>query len=130
MDETCVLRESRLLRDCASFMHDPTEGGFWGGVDEISRLAGLRADVDSNLVPIHEYTRRASEALGFDPLRLVASGCLLAVVGEGDFARAERAFIDAGINISRVGTFTDKPYEAGSGESGEELWGLLKRPRV
>ncbi|MCL2684232.1 MAG: AIR synthase-related protein, partial [Synergistaceae bacterium] len=128
MNETCVLAESKLLREYASFMHDPTEGGFRGGVAEISRLANLSADVDKDKAPVHEYTERASAALGFDPLRLVASGCLLAVVKEENTERAEKAFIDSGIPLSKVGTFTERPYIQNGEVSLEELWGLLKRP--
>ena len=128
-NETCVLEESKLIREHASFMHDPTEGGFWGGVSEISRLANLSADIAASNIPVHEYTERASAALGFDPLRLVASGCLLAVVKEEKVKRAERAFFNSGIQLSKVGTFTDKPYKECKEACREELWGLLKRPR-
>jgi hydrogenase maturation factor len=129
MNETCVLEESRLLREYAAFMHDPTEGGFWGGVSEISRLANLSADIDPGAVPVHEYTRRASGALGFNPLSLVASGCLLAVVREENAVSAERAFINSTIPLTRVGVFTGRPYAPIEGAPPEELWGLLKRPR-
>ncbi|MDR1884754.1 MAG: hydrogenase expression protein, partial [Synergistaceae bacterium] len=43
MDNTSVLEESRVLRRYASFMHDPTEGGFYGGLGEICRLSGMSA---------------------------------------------------------------------------------------
>jgi hydrogenase maturation factor len=129
MDETCVLGESRLMRGYASFMHDPTEGGFWGGVAEICALAGLSADIDAGSVPVHEYTKRAAGALGFDPLRLVASGCLLAVVGEERIASAEGAFKKSKTELTRVGLFTDTPYSPDGRAPTEELWDLLKRPR-
>lgn len=41
-----VLPESRVLREWAVFMHDPTEGGFLGGLGEISRLSGLGISLD------------------------------------------------------------------------------------
>ena len=128
MDDTCVLDESKLLREYASFMHDPTEGGFWGGAVEISRLANLSADIDASRVPVHELTARASAALGFDPLRLVASGCLLAVVKDESTERAEKAFASSGIPLTKVGAFTDRPYNFNDDTSHEELWGLLRRP--
>ena len=129
MNDTCVLRESKLLREHASFMHDPTEGGFRGAVSEISRLANLSAEIDESKAPVHEYTKRTAAALNFDPLKLVASGCLLAVVKEENTALVEKVFADSRIPLSKVAKFIDKPYNKGDGECHEELWGLLKRPR-
>lgn len=133
IDQTSVLPESRLLRESASFMHDPTEGGFFGGLGEICRLAGLKAEVSRGNVPVHSLTRRAAEALGFDPLRLVASGSMMAVIPEEKTAGVERAFADSGIALTRVGRMTSDPYIADdvheAHEAHEELWGLLKRGR-
>ena len=130
MDLTSVLEESRLLRRYASFMHDPTEGGFWGGLDEICRLAGLDADVCPDSVPLHPYTKRAADALGFDPMRLVASGSMIATVPPCSASLAESAFKGMAIGITRVGVMTDRrdgwlhrPAPK------EELWPLLKRGR-
>jgi hydrogenase maturation factor len=130
MEETCVLETSRLLRDHASFMHDPTEGGFSGGLSEVCRLAGLAADIDEDAAPVHEYTSRAARALGFDPLKLVASGSLIAVIGEERMKRAEEAFGDSRVALTRVGRFSERPYAPRDGAQHEELWALLKRPRA
>ena len=130
MDETSVLAESRILRKYASFMHDPTEGGFFGGLGEICRLAGLSADVERVSVPVHPYTRRAAEALDFDPLRLVASGSMLAVVPPEHVVAVERAFAEANIAIACVGRMTEVTASgcgAAFAEPAEELWGLLGR---
>ncbi|MDR1965495.1 MAG: hydrogenase expression protein [Synergistaceae bacterium] len=130
MDQTSVLEESKLLREHSSFMHDPTEGGFWGGLAEICRLANLCADIDAEAVPLHEYTRRVSSALGFDPGRLVASGSMMAVAGEDNVKFIEGAFRGTAIPLTRVGRMTGKPYAPpGEGPPVEELWPLLKRAR-
>ena len=130
IDQTSVLPESRLLRESASFMHDPTEGGFFGGLGEICRLAGLKADVSRDDVPVHPLTKRAAEMLGFDPLRLVASGSMMAVIPEEKTAQIERAFEGSGIALARVGRMTPDPYITDDvHEAHEELWGLLKRGR-
>ena len=128
MNETSVLAESRLLRDYASFMHDPTEGGFFGGLAEICRLAGIGAEVERERVPVHPCTRRAAEALGFDPLRLVASGSMMAVVPPAHAQAVERAFAEAGLPLTRVGRMKGAYDAANAGEPTEELWKLLKRP--
>ncbi|MDR3332751.1 MAG: hydrogenase expression protein [Synergistaceae bacterium] len=130
MDNTSVLPESRLLRRYASFMHDPTEGGFLGGLGEICRLCGLRAEVEVESVPVHDYTRKASSALGFDPLRLVASGSLMATVPEGSADEALAMLRDDGIPVTRVGRLirgNGRRDEGEAAENFEELWPLLKR---
>lgn len=127
MDNTSVLEESRLLRGHASFMHDPTEGGFYGGLGEICRLAGFGADVSRESVPVHPYTRRAAEALGFDPLHLVASGSLMAVVPGDRATAARREFENSGITLTRVGRMAgDNRCDI---DAKEELWSLLKRKK-
>lgn len=130
MNETSVLAESRILRKYASFMHDPTEGGFFGGLDEICRLAGLGADIDIASVPLHSYTRRASEVLGFNPLRLVASGSMIAVIPPERAESAVCALAEACITMTNVGRMTRAGAaccaDAPCGPA-EELWGLLNR---
>jgi hydrogenase maturation factor len=128
MDDTCVLEASRTLRRYSVFMHDPTEGGFWGGVREMCGLAGIDADIDADAVPIHPYTKRVSENLGFDPLSLVASGSMLAVVTDELEKDAEAALRGAGIPFRRVGRMTGRPCVRSCGAPPEELWGLLERP--
>ncbi|MEG1825061.1 MAG: AIR synthase-related protein [Cloacibacillus sp.] len=124
-DHTAVLADSRAVRKWAKFMHDPTEGGFRGGLDEICSLCGLRAELDEEKLPIHPLTRRAAEKLGFDPLRLIASGSLLAVVPEEDACAAQRSLQEANVASVVVGRMGEA-LEAPVPEPAEELWRLLK----
>lgn len=128
MDDTCVLDASRVLRRHSVFMHDPTEGGFRGGVREVCRLAGVSADIDEDAVPIHPYTKRVSESLGFDPLSLVASGSMIAAVKRESEDDAAKALNDAGIPFKKVGRVTERPCDQSGDAPPEELWGLLGRP--
>jgi hydrogenase maturation factor len=96
----------------------------------------LDADVSYDAIPLHPFTRRAAEALGFDPLRLVASGSMIAAVPADRAALVESAFLDASIEIARVGVMKALAdggapcrHPALSAEPGEELWPLLKRGR-
>ena len=50
-DETSVLAESRAVRRYAKFMHDPTEGGFLGGLDEISQLGLTKSPSSADGAP-------------------------------------------------------------------------------
>lgn len=125
---TSVLAEARVVRPFAKFMHDPTEGGFWGGLGEICLLCGRKAHISRDALPVHDLTKRAAEHLGFDPLRLIASGSLLAVVSHDAVQDACAALEAAGIPYAaagRMGAKTDVPAP----EPAEELWRLLKMKR-
>ena len=124
-ENTSVLPDSRALRKYARFMHDPTEGGFSGGLGEICALCGLKADIDEELIPIDGLTRRAAERLGFDPLHLIASGSLAAVVPAADENEALASVRGAGIAAVTVGHM-GAPLESPLPEPAEELWRLLK----
>lgn len=124
---TSVVPEARALRDLARFLHDPTEGGFWGGVSEMERLAGHRFRVEEDRVPLHPLTLRAAERLGFDPLHLIASGSLLAVLPPEALEEAGKRLDDLGIPWASVGEVAQEVFH-GDVSTREELWGLLRRP--
>jgi hydrogenase expression/formation protein HypE len=123
---TSVLEESKVVRGLVKFMHDPTEGGFWGGIGEISNLSGLEAEVDRDAVPLHPLTRRAAEHLGFDPLSFIASGSLLIVIPPDKAGEAEQKLKRAGFDCTEVGRMGGK-LSGKIPDPKEELWGLLKR---
>lgn len=125
-NKTSVLEESRAVRHLAGFMHDPTEGGFNGGVGEISVLSELTAVIDKAAVPVHPLTRRAAEKLGFDPLNLIASGSLLIALPPEKANEAKSALSKAGIPVAVVGYMGEK-LKAPVPDPKEELWELLRR---
>ncbi|MDO4987571.1 MAG: AIR synthase related protein [Synergistes sp.] len=124
-DLTSVLPESRVLRRFAKFMHDPTEGGFDGGLAEISLLCGLKAHIDANALPINELTMRAAQHLRFDPRHLIASGSLIAVVPQAETDSALSALAKENIPCAAVGYITDIKNDA-LPDCSEALWRLLK----
>jgi hydrogenase maturation factor len=78
-------------------MHDPTEGGVLAGLHELASAAGLGLRAWADRVPVIEETRDVCDALGADPLALIASGALLVAVAPADAAALVRAFDEAGI---------------------------------
>ena len=58
-------------------MHDPTEGGLATGLWELAQAAHVGLRVDGDAISILPECRRLCEALGLDPLGLIASGALL-----------------------------------------------------
>ena len=61
-------------------LHDPTEGGVVQAVYELSKGAGLGVEVDWSAVPVLPECAAICTELDLDPLRLIASGTLLAAM--------------------------------------------------
>jgi hydrogenase maturation factor len=85
-------------------MHDPTEGGVLGAAREMALASGLGLRIDAQSVPVLVSCEEICAALGLDPLRLLASGSLLAAVDPRDESAALRALHDAGIEAAAIGT--------------------------
>ena len=128
-EKTSVLPDSRAVRKYARFMHDPTEGGFMGGLNEICSLSGLRAELFPDKIPLHPLTELAAEKLGFDPLHLIASGSLLAIVPEKEAEAALASLAEREIPAVVAGRMSE-PLTEPLPEPAEELWRLLKMKRL
>lgn len=88
-------------------MHDPTEGGLAAALAELAAGAGCGLAIDLDTVPFLPETAAICEALGLDPLGLLASGSLLAVVTPKDVLSAMAALKDAGIEATPIGRLTE-----------------------
>ena len=88
-------------------MHDPTEGGLVTALAELAAAAACGLAVDIDVVPILPETAAVCEALGLDPLGLLASGALLAVVAPEDVVTALAALRNAGIDAAAIGRLTE-----------------------
>jgi hydrogenase expression/formation protein HypE len=85
-------------------LHDPTEGGLATALAELAAATGCGIEVDLDRIPIYPETRALCDELGLDPLGLIASGALLAVVSPTDAEPALTALRNAGIDATRIGT--------------------------
>jgi hydrogenase expression/formation protein HypE len=63
-------------------MHDATEGGIATALAEMALAAGATLRIDRAAVQVRRETEAMCHALGLDPLGLLASGTLLAIVDE------------------------------------------------
>ncbi|WP_222917716.1 AIR synthase family protein [Natrinema sp. SYSU A 869] len=105
--EISVVPDARLVRDYATAMHDPTEGGVAAGLLEVARASNVRLEVDRDTVPIREETATLCEAAGVDPLRIFGSGALLATVPDDAVAECLVALEDVGIEAAEIGIVRD-----------------------
>ena len=88
-------------------MHDPTEGGLATGLLEMAESAGVGLEVDAAAVPLLPECREVCEALGLDPLGLLASGSLLLAASDRTAEKVQQALVSQGIGASAIGRVTD-----------------------
>lgn len=110
-NDISVVEEARALRSSTTAMHDPTEGGVINGLIELAHASGTRLVVDPGAISVREETDRLCEAIGIDPLRIFASGALLATVPPAALDGATSALQRAETPYSVIGTVeaTDTP---------------------
>ena len=104
-----VRREASIACEAgaARSMHDPTEGGLATGLLEMASASGLGLQVDAAQIPVLPECRELCDALGLDPMGLIASGALLAGVPPDRAAELVDALGDAGIGAWEIGRFTE-----------------------
>ncbi len=107
IDQISVVDASQAIREYATGMHDPTEGGILTGLIEMARAADLRFDIDEEAIPIADETRTLCEAMEVDPLRIFGSGALIATIPAEHRGRARDAAAVGNIQYSEIGTVTD-----------------------
>jgi len=84
-------------------MHDPTEGGLATALHELAEAAGIGLRIRRDAIPVLPECQAVCDALGLDPLGLLASGALLAAVDPDAAPRALQALRDAGVPASVIG---------------------------
>lgn len=106
-----VVPEARAICEVARprLMHDPTEGGLATALYELAAAAGATLRFDAAAVPVFAETRAIYEALHLDPMGLLASGALLAVVSEAECAAVERRLAEMKIPCRRLATIESGP---------------------
>ena len=87
-------------------MHDPTEGGLATALRELAAAAGVGLEVEQEAIPVLPACRTFCDALGLDPLGLIASGALLATVAAEDAAPLIEALGVEGIPAWEIGRVT------------------------
>jgi len=79
---------------------------------ELAIVSEAGVEIDAEAVPILAETRAVAEALGLDPLGMLASGSLLIATRPKGVQRIVHDVEAAGIAVSVVGRLTHDPQEA------------------
>ncbi|OYR85350.1 hydrogenase expression protein [Halorubrum sp. E3] len=130
LDEVSVVPDAAAVRDAASAMHDPTEGGLLTALVETASASGTILSVERERVPIRPETEACCGALGVDPLATFGSGALLAAVPPERVDEAFDALGAAGIDAGEIGevraTAVDEDgSDAGGGSDADDDAGAV-----
>ena len=92
-------------------MHDPTEGGVAGGLQELAMASGLGVVAWEEEMIVAEETRAVLSAVGADPLRTISSGSLLIAVDPARAPAVLAGLKQRGIPASIIGRMLPDPEE-------------------
>jgi hydrogenase expression/formation protein HypE len=115
LDDVSVVPDAAAVRDAASALHDPTEGGVATALVEAATASETAFAVDRDRVPVRPETRACCDALGVDPLKAFGSGALLAAVPPDRVGDALDALGAAGIAGAEIGAVEAPDGEAAAG---------------
>jgi hydrogenase maturation factor len=118
-------------------MHDATEGGIAGGLQEIAWASNIGLIVHEKKILISKETEAICNALNIDPLRTISSGALIISAAPKSASRIVKALEERGIKASVIGKTTNRKDGAYiirkdgtkldlSTPVKEELWRALK----
>lgn len=104
----CILRYARIAMETGGVtaMHDPTEGGLATALRELASASGMGIRISREAIPILPECRVICEALGIDPLGLIASGSLLIAAEVASAETMLEAFKQAGVAAALIGSVT------------------------
>ncbi len=128
-----VVPDARVLCDAVRphAMHDATEGGLATALRELAEASGVGLRVEEGRMPVLPETQVICDALGLDPLGLLASGCLIAAVAPEDESAALAALAGAGVAAAVIGEATPAPDGVGlATATGEQPWPTFTRDEL
>jgi len=119
-------------------MHDATEGGIAGGLQEVAWASNVGIMAYEERIPVYEETKAICKALNIDPLKTISSGVLIISAHPEKAEEIAATLQKRGIQASIIGEVVDegegsyvlrrdgtkldlsKPVK-------EELWGALEK---
>jgi hydrogenase maturation factor len=120
-------------------MHDATEGGIAGGLQEIAWASNIGLVAYEKKILVSKETEAICSALNIDPLRTIGSGALIISAGSKSAQRIVKALEEKNIKAAIIGKTTIKKDGAYiirkdgtrldlATPVKEELWRALKEP--
>jgi hydrogenase expression/formation protein HypE len=92
-------------------MHDPTEGGVVGGIQEMADASNMGVKVNEEAIPVQPETAKICSHFQIDPLQLIGSGALLISAQVESASQIVRGVNLEGIQASIIGEFTENKQQ-------------------
>lgn len=89
-------------------MHDATEGGVAGAIQEIAWASNSGVVAHEDRIPIYPETKAICEALGIDALKTISSGTLLIAAAPESAEKILAALEERNIRASEIGNVVSK----------------------
>ncbi|MPW24924.1 AIR synthase [Alkalibaculum sp. M08DMB] len=103
-----VIEEGLIAAEIgAKYMHDATEGGILGAAWEMAEKSKIGVEINIEDIPILSVTRKITDLLSLDPLKLISSGVMLIVVAKNKKNHMIKTLESNGINTQVIGTFKE-----------------------
>jgi hydrogenase maturation factor len=105
--EALLARNTLVPRRTLCAMHDVTEGGIVGAVQEMAAAAGCGYVLKPNRIPVYPEVQAVCGVFGIDPLCSVGAGSMLMAVKRGSESQLLPALAAQGIPATVIGFFTE-----------------------
>jgi len=115
-----IARSVGLGAGGVSSMHDATEGGIMGALQEMSSASRKRFVIRTDLIRITPESRAVCGAFGLDPLRTMGEGSLLITCDADAVPRLRRALGRSGIETAEIGVLREGTGLFAEGAEGSE----------
>lgn len=102
-------------------MHDPTEGGLGTALHELGEVTGHGFKLYQDRIKIYPETKQICEALGLDPLFLLASGAMVIIAPPEETIKIVRAIRNLKMDASVIGSVVPKNEGIYFMQSGEKV---------
>jgi len=100
-----IVKEALILAELGvNAMHDPTAGGILEGLYEIASSSNIKLKIHVDRIPVAEETKVLCESLGLDPLKILGSGSLLALIPLNKVDDARSRLKEAGVDSTVIGS--------------------------
>jgi hydrogenase expression/formation protein HypE len=106
-----VVADAQIAIDAGhvTAMHDPTEGGLWSALWELSEATGHSIVVNPEHVHVSLITAKICRAMTVDPYSAISSGALLLTASPEDSTPIIEALNGSGIHCADIGYVEDGP---------------------
>ncbi|RLE54084.1 MAG: hypothetical protein DRJ26_02320 [Candidatus Methanomethylicota archaeon] len=110
IDLISVLKEAMVAVEVGGVtaMHDPTEGGVLGGLQELAKASNVGFRINEDKVIINPETEAICDLLGADPLQTISSGSLIITSEPSRANEIVSALRKSGIKASIIGEIVDR----------------------